>query len=285
MTRRNYTPEEFMQLSDEEQWAIRLEGELDDIQDYLRTGEIRSHLSMKAAMAVHDASHGWTRIREDVTAFEQQWIEVYALVYADVTAIQFAAKEFEFKHWMGFCDEDVAELVQDYKRWTYFDWKRSSKEEGDAMRDKWNPHQTDLNDRDYWRRYWQPYIDRRDKRPLQEIYKESPTFLSNRNNILDRMAVAVGAREAAAFVDKHLKVAMGSSAGRVLLTISDQIPRNDPENKFDGAHITLIFDETAGWPRGGVQGQAATREEAIGMLKAISDSMPMLMSDTNLRIF
>jgi hypothetical protein len=209
------------------------------------------------------------------------------LIHADTEAIQFAAKEFEFKHWMGFCDEDVKALMKEYRRWTYFDWKNATPEEGDAVRDKWNPspscHPGGGNE-DYWREHWQPYIGRRIRKPLQEIVNETPSFLSTEKGILERIAGAIGLRPRAKLVAEHLKVMCGASAGRVLLTIQDRLDRNDPKNKFGGAHVTLIFDQGAGWPRGGVQGQAATREEAVGMIKAISDFMPALYADTGLKI-
>jgi hypothetical protein len=271
-------------MTEEEADKARLDYKLADLQEYLETGEIRKFLSMDATLAMCNAGYGWNRIRPDVAEFQQRWIGAYALVYADITQIMFAAKEFELRHWMGFCDEDVAELTKSYRHWTYFDWHNATEEEGNAIRDLWNPQPWGDDDEASWRKSWQKYIDRRARKPLQEIYNESPTFLSNKGNILDRLAVAVGFKAAAAFVDKHLKVSMGSSAGRVLLTMEDRVDRKSPDNVFNGAHLTLIFDETAGWPRGGVQSQAATRDEALGMLKALSDFMPALTSDTGLRI-
>jgi len=265
--------------------------DLKDIQDYLKTGEIRSHLSMKAAMAVHSAETGWNRINPSLARWEQKWINVYALVYADVTAIQMAAKEFEFRHWMGFCEADVSRLMEEYRQWTYFDWEAATKEEGDRMRDKWNPHPKSMADYDednYWREHWQEHIDRRDKKPLQQIYDESPTFLSNHGNVLDKIVQSVesGAEfdDDAAFVATNLDVRLGGSAGRVLLTIQDKVDRKDAKNVFDGAWVSLIFDESSGWPRGGVQGHAARRDEAVGMIKAVSKAMPYLTQDRNLRI-
>ena len=214
----------------------------DDLQEYIKTGEIRSHLSMKASMVMSDASRDWKGARAGLAGFERRWLEVYALVYADITAIQFAAKEFEFRHWMGFCDEDVEQLMQEYRQWTFFDWERASKEAGDAMRDKWNPHPKGIKDYDkdqYWREHWQQHIDRRDKKPLQEIYKESPSFLSNhKGGILDRLVQAVSKvggnySDEEAFVAENIDVRLGGSAGRVLLTLQDRVKRDDPKNVFD----------------------------------------------------
>ena len=285
MKRPSYTQADYDAMTEAERDATRFEFKRYDIHDYLETGEIRSHLSLDACMAMCHAESGWKGIREDCTEHDQQWIKVYALVHADVQAISYAAKEFEFRHWMGFCEADVKELMKDYRRWTYFDWKNATKEEGDAIRDKWNPSPScEDGDESYWRRHWQPYIDRRVRKSLQEINRETPGFLSTEKSLLDRIVQAIGKNPGAALVAQHLKVMMGSSAGRTLLTIQDRLDRKDPDNKFDGARVTLIFDEDAGWPRGGLQGHAATREEAVGMITALSDFMPALYVDAWLRI-
>jgi len=287
-TQPDYSQEQFDAMSEEEQESARLEYKLADLMDYLDTGEIRSGLSAAAHMVMYDNQKWrWSSIDPKIAAFEQKWARIYALVYADCQAIQFAAKEFEFRHWMGFCEADVKALMKSYKRWTYMDWDSTSKEEGDRMRDLWNPSPDGLDyttkDETYWGKSWQPYIDRRTRKPLQHTYAESSSFLSSEGNALDQMAAAVTEGPAERFA-RHLKLSIGSSAGRVLLTIQDKLARDDPENEFDGAHLTLIFDEAAGYPRGGVQGHAATRDEALGMLKTLNDYMPTLAPDPKLRI-
>lgn len=42
---------------------------------------------------------------------------------------------------------------------------------------------------------------------------------------------------------QDFKILLGGSAGRILLTIQDSRFQKDPESKFGGAHITLIFAE------------------------------------------
>jgi len=281
--RPSYTPEEWDKMTEAEAMAARLDYKLADLMEYLETGEIRSGLSLDASMVMYENQKWrWSSIRSEIAEFEQNWIQVYALVYADIQAIQNAAKEFEFKHWMGFCDEDVKSLMVLYRKKEFIDWETATQDEKDAWYALWNPQ--NLSEGDDRLKAWRPYFERRSRKPVQQIYAESPTFLSNKKSVPERIAVAIGLKEADAFVDKHLKVAIGSSAGRVLLTMEDKVDRKDPENVFDGAHLTLIFAEDEERPCGGVQGMAATREEALGMLKALSDGMPTLTTDTNLRI-
>ncbi len=65
------------------------------------------------------------------------------------------------------------------------------------------------------------------------------------------------------------KVLLWGSAGRVLLTLQDRYPAGNKKSKFNGAWITLIFDESADYCRGGVQGYCATVEEAIGLIASV----------------
>jgi hypothetical protein len=281
--RPGYTPEEWDKMSEAESEAARLEYKLSDLMEYLETGEIRSGLSLAASMAMYENQKWrWNSIKPHIAEFEQKWIQVYALVYADIIAIQNAAKEFEYKHWAGFCDEDVKELMKLYRKKEFIDWETATQDEKDAWYALWNPQ--GLGEGEDNLKAWRPYFERRSRKPVQKAYAESPCFLSSSKSIPERIAIAVGSKKAASFVDKHLKVAIGSSAGRVLLTMEDKVGRKDPENVFDGSHLTLIFAEDEERPCGGVQGMAATREEALGMLKALNEWMPSLATDTNLRI-
>lgn len=79
---------------------------------------------------------------------------------------------------------------------------------------------------------------------------------------------------------EDFEILMLSSAGRVLLTIQDA----KPQGKFNGAWITLVFDETADYPRGGVQGQCGTKDELLALLKASSDNLPELKPRPNLSL-
>lgn len=81
-------------------------------------------------------------------------------------------------------------------------------------------------------------------------------------------------------VNEDFTVMMCGSAGRVLVTIQD----NERHGKFNGAWITMIFDETADYPRGGVQSQCGTKEELLSLLTAASDNLPELKTDDNVCI-
>lgn len=56
------------------------------------------------------------------------------------------------------------------------------------------------------------------------------------------------------------------SAGRVLLTLEDSLLQGDPLARYDGATLTLIFDEDSPAARGGIQSLAATADEAERLL-------------------
>lgn len=76
-------------------------------------------------------------------------------------------------------------------------------------------------------------------------------------------------------------VMMWGSAGRVMITIQDSKPVNEG-GKFNGAWISIVFDEDADYPRGGLQGQCGTKEELLGLLKASSESLPELKPNDNI---
>jgi len=82
----------------------------------------------------------------------------------------------------------------------------------------------------------------------------------------------------------HTRPCSGA-AGRVLLTLQDRYPQGNPQSKFGGAWITLIFDETADHCRDGVQGYCATFEEAMGLLNAAFDNFPALKRDDEVYLF
>jgi hypothetical protein len=79
---------------------------------------------------------------------------------------------------------------------------------------------------------------------------------------------------------KDFVVLMWVAAGRVLVTI-----RDTEQRKFNGAWITLIFDETSNYPRGGVQGQCGTKDELLSILEVSSKEMPELNPDENVSLF
>lgn len=59
------------------------------------------------------------------------------------------------------------------------------------------------------------------------------------------------------------KVLLWGCAGRVLITL-----QGDPNSKYKGANITMIFDEDSKDPRGGIQGIYATKEQALDLIRA-----------------
>lgn len=245
------------------------------IDEYLRTGEIGSHLSMSAAMAMQHAEYGWNRIVPEYAAFDKRWIKVLARIATEVEDIQLKAKEFEFKHWMGFCDEDVQELMGLYRKKEHFEWETASEQEAQAMRDMWQPDDFDEPKRGLVKKYWGKYFDRRSRKPLQDLRGE---FSSTEVSVLDRLARH---DDQSMKATEHLKVLMGGSAGRVLITIQDRFPQGHPDSIYGGASVTIIFDESSPYPRGGVQNQCGTRDEVVGLIQACIDDMPALIPDSD----
>ena len=78
------------------------------------------------------------------------------------------------------------------------------------------------------------------------------------------------------------KALMWGSAGRVLLTLSDVKPKGI--GKFGGAWITLIFDDSADYARGGIQGLCATKGEALALLQVAIDNLPEMKADKEVRM-
>lgn len=64
------------------------------------------------------------------------------------------------------------------------------------------------------------------------------------------------------------KIMMCGSAGRVLVTIQDSRPQSDPKSKFGGASLTVIYDESSDYPRGGIQSHVGTKQELLGLIEA-----------------
>jgi len=77
------------------------------------------------------------------------------------------------------------------------------------------------------------------------------------------------------------KVAAMSTAGRLLITISDT--KGPDKGKFGGAWISLIGED--GNPgRMGVQGLCATKDEALALLDIAIKSLPTMRNDDGLGI-
>lgn len=250
-------------LTREQEIEERLAYKTERIKEYLENGEISSSLTLTATLAMAHAEHGWNRIVPAYAKFDQKWIKVLSRIHAEYEDICFKGKEFELKHWMGFCPDDVTALMKLNREWEHCDWASLTKEREELMYGLWNPHPVGVKDLDtYWQKHWQPYIDRRDKTPLQETFSKCVSSISAD---LPKMSVL-----------------MGSSGGRVLLTLSDQFPKGHSEGIYGGAWVSLIFDEKAEYPRSGVQGQCATRDEAIDLIQAVIDNMPKLTQNDNI---
>ena len=242
-------------LSEDERY---IQDRREALQHYLDTGELGRRLMSDAVLAIKDAEHGWKSCSPEVAKHDKRMLDLYARIKTEGDDIHFKAKEFEFKHWMGFCDEDVKKLVKLYREWTYFDWDNETKEKGDDVRNMWNPSSSREIP------HWQPYFARRDKKPLQKTLEEANGFLS-------------------ATLPK-IKVMMGFTAGSALLTVQDAFRKGHPEGLYDGATVTLIFDEDSPYPRGGAQGFCATRDEGVALIQAVIDDMPEMQQDDNVSL-
>lgn len=80
---------------------------------------------------------------------------------------------------------------------------------------------------------------------------------------------------------EYFKVLLWGSAGRVLLTIQDCYSKQNKKSKFHGAWITLIFSESSLVPIGGIQALCATKDEAIGLIKACIECLPDMQPNNN----
>lgn len=248
------------------------------IEAYQKTGEISSKLSLDACLAVLHSENNWDRIFQPYADHERKWFHVYRRVADETNEIQLKMKEFEFKHWMGFCDEDVKELLDLYQKREKFDWKNASESDAKFMRELWDPFDYSCKGKQTWKKYWLKYHKRRSRKPLQALNGE---FCSTDTDVLERLARL---DEDNSIIDK-MKILMGGSAGRVLITMQDRFAQNNPESKYGGAWVTLIFDESAEWPRGGVQGHCGTKDEIVRLIQDCIDHMPTLTKDSSIRIF
>lgn len=78
------------------------------------------------------------------------------------------------------------------------------------------------------------------------------------------------------------KALLWGCAGRVMLTLQDNDPNG--KGKYNGAWVTLIFDEDSPEPRGGIQGLAATKDEALGLIKAAMKEQPKMEPDKDVTL-
>jgi hypothetical protein len=80
------------------------------------------------------------------------------------------------------------------------------------------------------------------------------------------------------------KIMMCGSAGRVLVTIQDSRKQSDPESKFGGAILTVIYDESSDYPRGGIQSHVGTKKELLGLIEAYRSPELNFQPDSDVRI-
>ena len=226
------------------------------LKKYRETGEISSGLSRDAAMAVHSAERSWQGIRSDYVEIEKLYIDDYRKIANEVHEVHLKMKVFEFKHWMGFCDADVAELLQLYCEWESHFWDGSNPSRETMMRNLWDPWGEEE------KKIWNPYFSRRVREPLQKTMDTYNGW---------------GSAETT-----KMKVMLGASAGRVLLTLQDRFAQHHPESIYGGAWISLIFDESSPNPRGGIQGHCATKNEAVALIQSVIDDMPTLKHDSGI---
>lgn len=111
---------------------------------------------------------------------------------------------------------------------------------------------------------------------------------------LDKIHTYLDSQKTYGHIYEHqdFNILLGGSAGRILLTIQDSRFQKDPESKFDGAHITLIFAEPLKSDRekeivefyecedpdtyylhASIQGICATEKEACQLLVAASKAL------------
>ena len=230
----------------------------ENIRRYLESGrEIGKFIMMDAALAMSSAKRGWeNEKRPEVGRYEQRRIHIYAEINSAVNAIGRKIREWEYTHWMGFHPDDVQKLLKLREEWDNFDWRRETyeaKARAEDLRALFDPpyHKEDRL------ASWAPYFERRVKEPLQKVFAYN-SF--------------TGKTDKAKFL-------AGGSAGRYLVTVQDHYGKDDERNSFGGAWISMIFDETAEWPRGGLQSLCATREEGLGLVQEAIDNMPEMAED------
>lgn len=245
--------------------------DINRLREYVETGEIRTGLLTEVSIAmVHleSAIENNGKPQRQFSSAYAPWIPVISMIHADIQAISLAAKRFELRHWTGLNENDTKFLMSSYRKWSYSPYRYLSEEEKTQLRGLWNPDPTRRADA------WKPFLGRRRQDNIQETYNsQNSRYLKANGTVLDQVAAT---SEEAAFVHKHIKINIGSMAGRVCMEFEDRIDRKSEDNVFDGARVTLIFDETSDNPRGGIQGLAATRDEAVGMLEAVTKWMPTL---------
>lgn len=75
--------------------------------------------------------------------------------------------------------------------------------------------------------------------------------------------------------NEAVNVKVWGSAGRVLITVQK------PGTGDGEPHVTMIFDESADYPRAGIQGYYGTQDEALELMEGAINHFPTLQRDDN----
>lgn len=71
---------------------------------------------------------------------------------------------------------------------------------------------------------------------------------------------------------KFLKVVTGCMIGRAMISIDDKFPMGSKKGKYNGASISVVTEDGCKEPRMGWSGIAATKDEALALLKDTMDN-------------
>jgi len=210
------------------------------VEEFEKTKELRSRLMLDAALAMQHESYGddFANVRPEIASFYRENIEVLRKVSDATERVRLVAKRFELMKWFGLSEKVANELVGYYREWG------PSGENVSRV--------TDVKRRLFLRKLFV-------SPPLEDLPEPWRVFMEGRNpQNLQRLAANSGGLSAEV---GSMKAMMLSTAGRTLLTCQD-----NGSGKFGGAWVTLIFDETSEYPRGGIQGFCATENEAVCLL-------------------
>jgi hypothetical protein len=217
------------------------------IRDWGLKGELSSGLCMDAQSAVTyiDEFKDTSRLRPDYAEMFMKHIGVYREVHRQITEVYDAARKAEIAVWFGRPDLATDEMV-----------KKSHE----------------------WAQNWH------DRYELEWAGKPVPTLFELGPNSVKAYYEKSPSAGHSYYCD-DFKILMLGTAGRLLTTISDTRGQDNPESKFGGAHITLIFDETSKDPRGGVQSHIGTQKELLGLIEAYRRPEVKFKADKKVSIF
>jgi hypothetical protein len=217
------------------------------VRDWALKGELSSGLCMDAQSAVMyiDEFKDTSRLRWDYREMFERHIGTYREVHGQIHQVYDAARKAEIAVWFGRPDLATDEMV-----------KKSH---------------------DFAQNWYDRYELEKQGKPVPKLFDLGPNAVQP----YYRNSPSAGH----SYYCDDFKILMLGTAGRVLTTISDTRPQNDPKSKFGGAHITLIFDETADYPRGGVQSHIGTQKELLGLIEAYRSPEVKFKADKKVSIF